>query len=277
MRLESLMNNVYAWLFLSFCTIAAFLFGIYTWIKGQRKKEISYLGTTYKIFQKDEDKISELNVKYKDRKINDFSITKYAIWNSGNEVIEGENIVVEKPLKIRASDEETVILDVSIVKMSEETNGFFINNFNDKEIELKFSYVEPNSGVIVQIMHMGARNFDLEGKIKGGKELKNIGKKMERKTPLKKRKKSLFSFLIMSVILEVMLTVVSFLVIWNIIPEELLNFNTNSVFYKLVESGILSIPSILVIYMVTVMFKKEYFLNIPESLRKVMNSESLIS
>lgn len=271
MRLESLMNNVYAWLFLSFCTIAAFLFGIYTWIKGQRKKEISYLGTTYKIFQKDEDKISELNVKYKDRKINDFSITKYAIWNSGNEVIEGENIVVEKPLKIRASDEETVILDVSIVKMSEETNGFFINNFNDKEIELKFSYVEPNSGVIVQIMHMGARNFDLEGKIKGGKELKNIGKKMERKTPLKKRKKSLFSFLIMSVILEVMLTVVSFLVIWNIIPEELLNFNTNSVFYKLVESGILSIPSILVIYMVTVMFKKEYFLNIPESLRKVMN------
>lgn len=81
----------------------------------------------------------------------------------------------------------------------------------------------------------------------------------------------------MSVILEVMLTVVSFLVIWNIIPEELLNFNTNSVFYKLVESGILSIPSILVIYMVTVMFKKEYFLNIPESLRKVMNSESLIS
>lgn len=83
--------------------------------------------------------------------------------------------------------------------------------------------------------------------------------------------------MIMSVILEVMLTVVSFLVIWNIIPEELLNFNTNSVFYKLVESGILSIPSILVIYMVTVMFKKEYFLNIPESLRKVMNSESLIS
>lgn len=56
--------------------------------------------------------------------------------------------------------------------------------------------------------------------------------------------------MIMSVILEVMLTVVSFLVIWNIIPEELLNFNTNSVFYKLVESGILSIPSILVIYMV---------------------------
>ena len=39
--MEELMNNPYAWLVLSLCTIISFMFAIYTWIAGRKIKEIS--------------------------------------------------------------------------------------------------------------------------------------------------------------------------------------------------------------------------------------------
>ena len=39
--MKELMNNPYAWLFLSLITIFSFAFAIYTWIAGKKAKELS--------------------------------------------------------------------------------------------------------------------------------------------------------------------------------------------------------------------------------------------
>ena len=46
---EELMSNPYAWLFLSLCTVASFVFAIYTWINGKKTKEISIDNCTNEI------------------------------------------------------------------------------------------------------------------------------------------------------------------------------------------------------------------------------------
>ena len=49
MDIKSLMNNPYAWVILSVCTILLFVFGIYTWFAGKRKKE--FLGEIKRFYQ----------------------------------------------------------------------------------------------------------------------------------------------------------------------------------------------------------------------------------
>lgn len=49
MNLEELMDNPYAWLILSVCTIFSVIYAIYAGVKGKEKKEISYIVNTYEI------------------------------------------------------------------------------------------------------------------------------------------------------------------------------------------------------------------------------------
>ena len=88
MSIEKLMSNPYAWLFLAFCTVAAFIFGIYSWFAGKRRREISYVSSSYRIVQKGKEKIPDLTLLYEKEEIEELTISNYAIWNSGNEVIE---------------------------------------------------------------------------------------------------------------------------------------------------------------------------------------------
>ena len=88
MSIEKLMSNPYAWLFLAFCTVAAFIFGIYSWFAGKRRREISYVSSSYRIVQKGKEKIPDLTLLYEKKEIEELPISNYAIWYSGNEVIE---------------------------------------------------------------------------------------------------------------------------------------------------------------------------------------------
>lgn len=51
MNLEELMDNPYAWLILSVCTVFSVIYAIYAGVKGKEKKEISYIVNTHEIVQ----------------------------------------------------------------------------------------------------------------------------------------------------------------------------------------------------------------------------------
>ena len=96
MNLTELMQNPYAWAILSVCTIAAFIFAIYTWFVGKKKKEISYVYSTYEIIKMGNSVIPGVQLLYHGKDIADLTITRYAIWNSGNEVLNSTDIVATK-------------------------------------------------------------------------------------------------------------------------------------------------------------------------------------
>ena len=61
--MKELMNNPYAWLFLSLITIFSFAFAIYTWIAGKKAKELSNDYLSNDIIKQGKQPISKLKTK----------------------------------------------------------------------------------------------------------------------------------------------------------------------------------------------------------------------
>ena len=173
--IESLMSNPYAWCFLSLCTIISLIFGIYTWIVGNRIKEISIDYSTNDLIRQGESPIPQLNVTFDGENIQELSSTILYIWNSGNDVIDYNDIVSARPLKITCDSGK--ILDGKIIKQCDSSNDFTLSNTTSNEIVIKFSYMDGNDGVKIQVLHTGADNkLNFDCKIKGGIEIRDYTK-----------------------------------------------------------------------------------------------------
>ena len=173
--IDELMKNPYAWLILSAISIASFAFAIYTWIVGKKVKEISVDYTSNHIVKKGKSPIPKLEMRYDGKSIDNLSSTIFYFWNSGNEVINADDLVKVCPLKIRCDSEK--ILDAQIIKQSDESNSFFIKRITPEEVELQFEYINCGEGVSVQVLHAGEEDkFSLDCKIKGGRKIKDCVK-----------------------------------------------------------------------------------------------------
>lgn len=276
--MEGLMRNPYVWLFLSFCTIAAFAFAIYTRLVDKKKKEFTYFENSYRIIQKGKSSIPQLQLTYDSRNIEDLFITKYAIWNSGNEVINKNDIVVEKPLKITSLGDDTVILNTKIIVESEETNKFIIDDEQESFSTINFDYVDSGDGIVIQIIHTG-EYLEFDGKIKGGKKIRCLNGKKHNKRINRKRLRKLNTILlcIEGTILTGMASLV-FLLSWGIIPKEIFDIS------KPIDDGgiidkVLSVVMIILmigtIYILYNNIKRVYHLNIPSKLRKNIECEDI--
>lgn len=186
MSLEQLMDNPYAWLILALCTIFSFAYAIYMGITGKEKKEISYMVNTYEIVHIGKNRIPECKISYGEQVISDLTVSRFAIWNSGNKLLSSNDIVKDKPLSIKSDKDGPNILDVSIIKHSEECNMFTIDKKDAHCAEISFDYMGKQDGIIVQVFHTGkASDFQISCKIKGGEPIKHIVEnslsKMEKK------------------------------------------------------------------------------------------------
>ena len=172
--LKNMMGSPLAWGILSLIAIFSALFAIYTWIAGKKKKQFSLVCKTNEVIASGKSKIDKLFIQYDGETIENLSITKFYIWNSGNEVINKSDIVNSRPLSIIGS-EPVSILDAQIIKANEETNAFSIADIKKQRVAFDFDYVDQGDGFVVQILHTGqAIDLDLDCKIKGGKETRDI-------------------------------------------------------------------------------------------------------
>ena len=275
MSLAELMQNPYAWGILSTCTIAAFIFAIYTWFVGKKKKEISYVYSTYEIIEMGNSVIPGLQLLYHGKDIADLTITRYAIWNSGNEVLNSTDIVATKQLSVICTKDTSKILDAKIVKQSDETNLFTVTQKNDRCVEVTFDYVAKQDGIILQVLHTGiATDFKVDCKIKGGNDLKNLSPQSTHKKSKKSFKRSL---IILTGIECVLIAITSILV-----SLKSLGLISQDLFLRLVlifpqSEGmlavLLTILTGIIIFMYWKLFVKAYHINIPSSLRSNIEYE----
>lgn len=270
MNLEELMGNPYAWLILSVCTVFSVIYAIYAGVKGKEKKEISYIVNTHEIVQAGKNMIPEFQISYRGQTIDDLTVTRFAIWNSGNRLLNSNDIVDTKPLSITSNDDGPDILDASIIKRSEESNKFTIDKKSAHCAELQFDYIDKQDGIIVQILHTGsAKNISLSTLIKGGKKLKNA----EKHTTVIKNKKV---FKIISTVLTG-IEMLFLLTITMAITFERFGLIQDEAFSKFMQSDPKWNPFVLVAIMdvlcviATMMYfrllKKLFHLNVPSSLR----------
>ena len=167
------MDSPIAWTILAVLAIASFIYAIYCQHKNKEKKEFSYIQKSNSLIRKKKSKFDKLNITYNNQAVEDLCVSRFTIWNSGNKTLNSFDIVKTKELTIHAVDDNK-ILDVELIKCSEETNQFEIKIIDDKTVKILFDYVDKSDGIVIQLIHTGEPScMSIDCKIKGGKSIKN--------------------------------------------------------------------------------------------------------
>jgi len=281
--LEKLMNSPIAWLILSVLAIASFIYAIICQKVNKERKEITYANKTNILIENNNSFIDKLSIKYDNKEISGLCISRIAIWNSGNRVINSNDIANGKELCISMNDENQ-ILDSTLVFLSEETNKFKIKKVNNTAIKLLFDYIEPKHGAIIQIIHTGTKkNIDYSVKIKGGKQLKNYYDFIKNKKSKPKNKSNELANLIS-------MSVASLTILYSCIKKVLKRFgiielensdlkmpfdNPTTIDY-MTDVGILLIYIVISIIMIRLFiksFKSSFYTGMPDRIREEFSNE----
>lgn len=142
--------------------------------KGKEKKEFSYCLRSRTLIRKKKAKFEKLSIVYGGKKIDDLCVSKFTIWNSGNKTLNASDMVSSKELTITAI-EDSKILDVEILKCSEETNKFSSHLRGERAVKILFDYADKMEGVVIQIIHTGSNDsLKIDCKIKGGRTVESF-------------------------------------------------------------------------------------------------------
>lgn len=168
--LDTLKDNSIIWLIVTVCGILGFPIGIISILKKE-KKELSYAVSSYEIIKTGLNKELPFLILYNNELVETLSVSKIAIWNSGNQLIQMNDFVENKQLTISWNKDITV-LDISILSETDSDNKCSLKQVGNK-LFIKFDYLSSNDGLIIQIYHdKNIANFFVTAKIKGGKEIK---------------------------------------------------------------------------------------------------------
>jgi hypothetical protein len=149
------------------------LWGIYVTVIGVRKKRLRYAVRTNNLIR------DVINTKMPGvamtfanyhTPIENFSVTRLALWNAGNDGISTKNI--KQPLRIQMSGTGNVILGVGIIAHNRpnKINRFECTLAADRmSAAIGFDFIDHNHGIVVQIAHtaLSSRSFSVEGYIEG--------------------------------------------------------------------------------------------------------------
>ena len=175
--IEHLQNSPVVWTILTICsllTIPSLFFAIYTWIKGKQKKEFTMSKDGYCIVREGKKNIKKVSLLFDGKEIEDLSVTKFVIWNSGNVDIRREDIASERPLMIHNIGSAS-ILDANIIVETDSTNHFSVDIIDSDKIIIDFEYANKKDGIVVQVIHTGDwEDLAVDYKIKGGEPIRNF-------------------------------------------------------------------------------------------------------
>lgn len=171
--LEKLMANPYAWAIISFIAIASFIYAIVCQHKNKEKKEFSYRQQSNSLIVKKKSKYEKLSISYDGQQIEDLTVSRIIVWNSGNKTLNKEDIVPSKELTVSTSEDQ-IILDTELIARTEDTNRFLIRRIDEHTVKIYFDYADKKDGIVLQIIHTGTKeDIKLDCKIKGGNPIKD--------------------------------------------------------------------------------------------------------
>jgi|GEM_PF-3212829 len=157
-------------------------------LRKRTKISLKYLMSTNNLIKGKDD--SDIKVTFKGIDAPNVTVTKIAIWNNGNQRLNKIEITKKYPVTISV-DSEYKILDILILKQSNENSEFFVpkqvnensehdsSDISPSSYVIDFEYINPKQGCVIQIVHTAPNenSISLHCELKNGKkiikELKN--------------------------------------------------------------------------------------------------------
>lgn len=158
-------------------TLAIALLGIiltvYFAVRARKSKKPIYAIRTINLVKDKLGKIDRVEMLFDGKRIDNLSISKFALWNEGKDTIRAADVATLNPLKIIISDDYQ-ILDCKITAESDRANGFTAKvGENGKYISLGFEYFDNKEGIVMEISHTGPNStcLTLTGSLCGVQKL----------------------------------------------------------------------------------------------------------
>ena len=143
---------------------------------GKKDKEPAYGKTTFNLIS-DLNEYENLNLLYNDESVEDFSVTKIVFWNKGRAPIRRGDIAEAEPIKIQLTKDNIRILEAKIISTNNSANQFTIeHDIESNWIHINFEFVNKKNGVVIEVVHNGKTNKDIElvGQVIGGKKITKL-------------------------------------------------------------------------------------------------------
>jgi len=147
---------------------SAIFFWLGMWFRS--KSQIAYQLHDFTVIgQPNVTNLGDIKILFNNVPVPRVVVTQLAVWNSGNTVVKGKEIVESDPLTICFGD-GAVILDAQRVNATQEVNDFRIrvSEHDRSRAFLEFDYLNGRDGAKFQIIHTGAKDkAKVTGSIRG--------------------------------------------------------------------------------------------------------------
>lgn len=141
-----------------------------TWffaVKYRSSKKITCLTESEDVITIKNHDIDGLKIYYRNDSINTLTKTDIVLWNSGNTVINRDDLAEKDPLRIKIESNDK-IYDYGINRVSKKACDFSLMPSEDKHsLALTFDFMGPKDGINIYILRNSLKRINLFGTIKG--------------------------------------------------------------------------------------------------------------
>lgn len=156
--------------FFDYLAILSTILAIIFYFRGKKEKILRYDIKSFSLITNNINKFDLLNIEYDGHKIDNLTVSRFAVWNSGKEPIRHADIAKSSPISIKVED--GIILKCNLIAQSNPSNMFTYSISNNKDsVVLDFDFIDYDNTAIVEILHTNT-DVAINGCVIGGKEIK---------------------------------------------------------------------------------------------------------
>ncbi|TDM66400.1 hypothetical protein C5B72_02470 [Acinetobacter sp. KU 011TH] len=158
-------------------SIFAIILTVFLYFKSKQKYSLNhYVSSNLLINKNDTEKPEEVEILFAGKSVDKLYKTLIYIWNSGNLTIRRTDLETIDKLRI-SIENNTEVLSMKIIHVTRNVINFSIDNqIDSKNHEIKFDYLDPKDGAVIEVFHTGNLNdLKLKGTVIGISDL--IGNK----------------------------------------------------------------------------------------------------
>lgn len=154
--------------------VVSIFLAIFFYLKSRKTRVPLYSITSYNLLRKEIKGLENVDIKYKNKVVDNLTVSKVAFWNGGRLVINRNDLPQGYQLKIQPN-EGIRIYNAEILYVDEDSNQIELR-FNEKqsEIVIDFEYLDFKQGAVINVLHSGnsSDGIKINGVVKGAGKFK---------------------------------------------------------------------------------------------------------